>query len=163
MYWLAWVGKITLIFFFFFTILCNEAISYPLKVGSARHTSPYMTSPHTRIILSFNCPVHYNVHICVLHSAHWSTWSCLILHSIDHQLLSKAIVQRRWQIHYILQSQRCIVLHWIAAIHWRWQIQLVQMTPWQENSICPNHHFDQLPHQPLRPIWPIWPIQIRYM
>ena len=77
-------------------------MSYPLTVGSARHSSPYLTSPHTRIILSFNCPVHYNVHICVLHSAHWSTWSCLILHSIDHQLLSKAIVQHRWQIHYTI-------------------------------------------------------------
>ena len=57
------------------------------------------------------------------------------------------------------------VLCWVAPepIHWRWQIRSVQMTPWQENSICSNHHLSQLPDQPLRPIWYIWPRCIRYL
>ena len=60
--------------------------------------------------------------------------SCILLHFVD-------------QI--ILQEERItlwVALHWIVTIHPRWQIRSVQMTAWQESSICSNHHF-ALNHQ----------------
>ena len=60
--------------------------------------------------------------------------SCVLLHFVD-------------QI--ILQEERItlwVALHWIVTIHPRWQIRSVQMTAWQESSICSNHHF-ALNHQ----------------
>ena len=126
-FWTLWVFPLFSsdfsLMFSFYCISCRQVIT--LSAG-------YICLNHTPIWELFNCLVKSGfctprnlivsdsivfvlVGVClfVCVCVYWivfCTWSCLILHSIAHQHLSKPIVDCRWQIHYSgLHSKGCIV------------------------------------------------------